>query len=42
MSEESSITCVEAVSQIRLIARLEQSADPNARQAARQTVEANL
>ena len=40
MSEESSITCVEAVSQIRLIARLEQSADPNAREAARRWTEA--
>ena len=40
MSDENSITCVAAVSQIRLIARLEQSADPNAREAARRWTEA--
>ena len=39
MRDESSITCIEAVSQIRLIARLEQSADPNAREAARRWTE---
>ena len=40
MSDESSITCVEAVSQIKLIARLERSADPNAREAACRMTEA--
>jgi hypothetical protein len=40
MRDESSITCVEAVSQLKLIARLERSADPNAREAARRMTEA--
>ena len=40
MSDESSITCAAAVSQIKLIARLERSADPNAREAARRMTEA--
>ena len=40
MRDESSITCVEAVSLLKLIDRVEESADPNAREAARRMTEA--
>ena len=40
MSDETSITCVEAVSLLKLIDRVEESADPNAREAARRMTEA--